>query len=359
MGTAKGVPIIFNPPENKGNKYIEIMARPLRERGYEVYPLDGFLSDWKHFRSIRLVHLNWFENVDDSSFFRAFRSFFRKMFVLVVIHWSKKELVWTMHNQASHEKRLGFFSRTITRFLTRWADRIVIHSKPSAEILSKKDPNAAKKLFYIPHPEFIDVYGPPVEQKKPSSKYVLSLLFIGMVKPYKNIELLINAVQSFGDRLSLTIAGEPNPASYGEKISRIASSAGNVKLILDFIPDAELPRIIGESDLLILPYDIKSSLNSGTALLAFSYKKTVICPEIGTIEDLGEAKQHVFHYQYTTEEEHQQSLIDQIGKALDVKERDPSILPAMGRRIFEYIEKAHAKSLVNRKLINLYQDLLN
>lgn len=359
MGSVKGTPIIFNPSENEGNKYIEIMVRPLRENGYQVYPLDGFLSGWTHFRSIRLVHLNWFENVDDSSFLRAFRSFVRKMFVLSVIHWSRKKLVWTMHNRTSHEKKLGFFSRTITKFLVKWSDRIVIHNHLSAKILSEKSPKAATKLFHLPHPDFIGIYGPPIKQRENTPKEVLSLLFIGAVKPYKNIELLINAVQPFSDQVSLTIAGEPNPASYGETISRLASSAGNIRLILDFIPDAELPRVIGESDLLILPYDLKSSLNSGTALLAFSYQKTVICPEIGTIEDLEEAKQYVFHYQYSTEEEHLQSLIGQIGKALELKEKDLSILPGLGTSMFEYIKSAHEKSKVNEKLINLYQDLLN
>ena len=359
MGTAKGQSIIFNPPENKGNKYVEIMVRPLREHGYQVYPLDGFLSDWGHFRSIRLVHLNWFENVDDSSFFRAFRSFIRKMFVLTIIHWSKKKLVWTMHNRTSHEKKTGFFSRTITRFLIKWADRIIIHNHLSAEILSEKNPKAATKSFYLPHPEFIGVYGPPLQQKEASPTAILSLLFVGAVKPYKNIELLAQAVRPFGDRVSLTIAGQPDPSAYGEVISEIASSADNIKLMLDFIPDDELPRIIGASDLLILPYDLKSSLNSGTALLAFSYKKTVICPEIGTIMDMGDAKQYVFHYRYSSEEEHLQSLIDQISSALELKEGDPSLLPAWGRNMFEYIQKAHGKSEVTRKLINLYQDLLN
>ena len=359
MGRVKETPIIFNPSENEGNKYIEIMVRPLRENGYTVYPLDGFLSGWTHFRSIRLVHLNWFENVDDSSFRRAFRSFMRKMFVLTIIHWSGKKLVWTMHNRTSHEKKLGFFSRTITKFLVKWSDRIVIHNHLSAKILSHKNPKAAKKSYYLPHPDFIGVYGPPITNKKASPRDVLSLLFIGTVKPYKNIELLIDAVRPFRDQVSLTIAGEPNPASYGETISRLASSAGNIRLILDFIPDAELPGIIGESDLLILPYDLKSSLNSGTALLAFSYQKTVICPEIGTIEDLGKAKQYVFHYQYTTEEEHLQSLIGQIGKALELKEKDLSILPGLGTSMFEYIESAHEKSRVTEKMINLYRDLLN
>src|SRR5690554_2618013 len=146
MGSVKEIPIIFNPSENEGNQYIEIMVRPLRENGYRVFPLDNFLSGWAHFRSIRLVHLNWFENVDDSSFRRAFRSFMRKMFVLTIIHWSGKKLVWTMHNRTSHEKKLGFFSRIITKFLVKWSDRIVIHNHRSAQILSAKSPKATTKL---------------------------------------------------------------------------------------------------------------------------------------------------------------------------------------------------------------------
>src|SRR5690606_20218263 len=286
-------------------KYIEIMARPLKKEEFTVHDLDNFLSSRKHFASIKLVHLNWFENVDDSSFFMALKSFFRKMTVLLFIRLSKKKLVWTMHNRVSHEKNLSFFSQIITNILIRWSDIIIIHSELSRSILESKYSMAGGKIFYLPHPNFIGVYGPVHDTglEIPASA-PLALLFIGAVKPYKNIELLIEAVGNFKDSVRLLIAGNPNSTAYRQKILNMAEDAGNINLRLEFISDTEIPLLIHQSDLLVLPYDLESSLNSGTVLLAFSYKRTVICPEIGTIGDLGPIKDKVLHYRYRTDEEH-------------------------------------------------------
>src|SRR5690554_3301532 len=132
--------IIFNPSVNEENKYIEIMVRALLENGFIVHALYNFFSSKNHFQSIELVPLNWFENVDDSSFRSALRSFIRKMCVLSVIRISGKKLVWTMHNRASHEKGTGYFSRMITRCLIRWSHRIVIHSEKSRKIIEGQYP---------------------------------------------------------------------------------------------------------------------------------------------------------------------------------------------------------------------------
>ena len=174
--------VIFNPSVNEENKYIEIMVRPLEEEGFTVHALDDFLSDRKHFASIKLVHLNWFENVDDSSFFKALKSFCRKMTVLLFIRFSKKKLVWTMHNRVSHEKNLSYFSRTITHFLIRWSDKIIIHSEISKSILVSRYPKVENNIFYLPHPDFIGIYGPlpDTEQQIPTSE-PLALLFLGAV----------------------------------------------------------------------------------------------------------------------------------------------------------------------------------
>lgn len=351
--------IIFNPSVNEENKYIEIMVRPLKEKGFTVHALDDFLSNRKHFVSIKLVHLNWFENVDDSSFLKALKSFFRKMIVLLFIRFSRKKLVWTMHNRMSHEKNLSFFSRTITDFLIRWSDKIIIHSEISKAILMSKYPKVENKLYYLPHPDFIGIYGPvPDINQEIATSAPLALLFIGAIKPYKNIELLIRAVGIFKDSVRLTIAGNPNSTAYRQKILNLAEQAGNITLRLEFISDHEIPQLIQQSDLLVLPYDLESSLNSGTVLLAFSYKKTVICPEIGTIRDLGPIKDKVFHYQYHTAEEHLTHLTENIDKALQLKSDHPDIFKLQGNQVYEYVKKFHSKKLTGEKLINLYQSLL-
>lgn len=350
--------IIFNPPVNEENKYIDIMVAPLRKEGFKVHALDDFFSTKKHFQSIRLVHLNWFENVDDSSYRSAARSFARKMFVLSVIRMSGKKLIWTMHNRTSHEKRTGWFSRTITRCLIRWSHRIVIHSKKSQEIIGNQYPDAIHKLFYLPHPEFIGTYGPPPAEAHGPEGLPLRLLFVGAVKPYKNIELLIQTAAAFKDKVHITIAGKPSTPAYGEAIRESAQAPGNVHLLPEFIPDHELPRLMEQCDLLVLPYDINSSLNSGTVLLAFSYKKTVICPAIGTIEDLGEAKEHVLHYDYRSEKEHIDQLQSKVAQAIGMKTKNSQIFNLWGNRVFQHVNNANNKELVGRQLLSLYRELL-
>src|SRR3546814_5363270 len=104
----------------------------------------------------------------------------------------------------------------------------------------------------------------------------LQLLFIGIVKPDKNLELLIDVVGTFGHRVQLIIAGKAIDESYQRKLADRAAGVGNVRLLPYFIPDNELTGLLGQTDAVVLPYDLASSLNSGTVVLAFSYKKTVI-----------------------------------------------------------------------------------
>src|SRR3546814_785898 len=176
--------------------------RELRTKEYRIHPLDTIFSSYRHFRSIKVVHLNWFENIDDSSFFAALRSFLRKLAVLTAIRLSGKPLVWTLHNRMSHEKGAAFFSRVLTRLLIRWSACIIIHSGQSEEVLAAYGTKVLERATYIPHPHFIGMYGDVVTADPPLGD-ALQLLFIGMVKPYKNLELLIDVVGTFGHRVQL------------------------------------------------------------------------------------------------------------------------------------------------------------
>lgn len=349
--------IIFNPPINKENQYIQLLVKALRSSGYRIHSLDGVLSNFGHFKSIKLIHLNWFENVDDSSFFVAIKSFFRKLVVLSIIRISGKPLIWTMHNRASHEKGLSFFSRTITRLLMRWSHRIIIHTRQSEEILAQYGVKARQKAVYLPHPNFIGVYG-DVQHPEKVDERKLQLLFIGMVKPYKNLELLMTVAGELANDVQLTITGKAINAEYERQVIGMASRLGNVAFIPGFIPDEEMALRLAQTDVLVLPYDLSSSLNSGTVLLAFSYGKTVICPEIGTIADLGERKEDTFHYLYGSDEEHYQALRRQLAAAVATKQQNPMALQAMGNRLFEYVSVSHNQKQIGQQLAEIYHKLI-
>ncbi|WP_194776387.1 glycosyltransferase family 4 protein [Pararhodonellum marinum] len=350
--------LIFNPPVNKANQYISILVNGLEEAGFKVHPLDGIFSGYRHFKSIRLVHLNWFENLDETSYIKMLISFFRKSIVLTVIRLSNKKLVWTMHNRVSHEKKSNRLSKILTHNLIKFADAIIIHSHQSRDLILESHPSQASKIHYIPHPDFTEIYGPEVE-KKNSSNGKLKLLFLGAVKPYKNLELLIRTAGQMEDKLQLSIAGNPTTENYKAHLTRFAAVFNNIKLKLEFIPDSDIPNLLGESDLLILPYDLNSSLNSGTVLLAFSYRKTGIFPQIGTLTDMTAMQDQFLSYHYTSDEEHASKLREMLESAFQLKKNNPEVFQMMGNKMFHYVKQNHGKKMVIEKLKQVYQSVLH
>ncbi len=345
--------IVFNPPANEENQYIQLLVSELRAKGYRIHPLATIFSSWKHFRSLQLIHLNWFENIDDHSFFKALRSFLRKLTVLTIIRLWGKPLVWTLHNRVTHEKGTALFSGILTRLLVRWSGGIVIHSRQSEAVLARFGTSVLDRVAYVPHPHFIGAYGHAAEAP-PQADSTLRLLFIGMVKPYKNLELLIDVVGAFGAQVQLTIAGKAADENYGQRLAAEAENVGNVTLLPYFIPDGELARLLGETDAVVLPYDLASSLNSGTVILAFSYKKTVICPEIGTISDLGSHMEETFCYRYVSEEQHRTALAQQIQRAWALKQDDRKALHQKGVRLYQHVVAANDPREVGDTMARLY-----
>jgi beta-1,4-mannosyltransferase len=175
----------------------------------------------------------------------------------------------------------------------------------------------------------------------------------------EDIELLIDTVKNIGHGVRLTIAGQPANESYRREIMEHAREAGNIRLHLRFIPDDDITALFAACDAVVLPYDIASSLNSGTAILAFSCKKTVICPEIGTITDLfiQKKEQFIFPYRYTSVSTHKHALQKQIEKAMVIHQGDPDALAGMGQALYDHMLRAHPKSLAGRQLDDLYKFL--
>ncbi|GAA0880452.1 hypothetical protein GCM10009119_34220 [Algoriphagus jejuensis] len=351
------IPIIFNPPENSENQYVGILVKGIEANGFLVNGLDDFFKSPTHFKSIQLVHLNWFENLDESSKSAMWKSFFRKTVALLAIKASGKKLVWTMHNRLSHEKGSGNLSRVLVKLLLKSVDAVVIHCAETASVLREIYPRFRTKVVLIPHPNFIGTYG-PIASPSEKQQSTLKLLFMGAVKPYKNLELLIRVCRQF-EGVQLTIAGKPATEAYAHELQSLATNAEQVQLKLGFVDDHQIPELIGDSDLLILPYDLRSSLNSGTVILAFSYARTVICPRIGTIDELAAGQSDVFAYSYVSESEHESKLRNALQKALEIKQENRLSLLQMGKKMQDLIRKENDPLIAINGLSSLYRDLLS
>jgi glycosyltransferase involved in cell wall biosynthesis len=341
--------VLFPSSKSNSNKYIDLINDALKANGFEVINFCLIKLITGKYRNVDYFNLNWFENAV------SIKEFIKKMVIFFILQASRKKIIFVMHNKRVHANGQSFislyYSEILFYLLFKFSYKIIIHSKDSIDYIEDKYLN---KVVYIPHPNYIDVYG-PIPPNNTISVSVLNLLFIGQIKEYKNIEVLIDVVSQFPqEEISLIIAGKVSPKEYENKLNKKIKSIKNIKPVFKFLEDKEIPLFLSKCDLLILPYDVKSSLNSGTIILAFSYKKTVISSEIGTLNDMN--TKFYFSYEYKNESEHIAKLTAIINDAIEMKKENPFIFKEWGMKMYNDILQNNTIAIVGEKLKELYQE---
>ncbi len=128
--------------------------------------------------------------------------------------------------------------------------------------------------------------GPPAAPRSICRAEGPVLLNIGTLRPYKNIEGLIDAFGALPEekRGTLLIAGAAKSAAYAEELRRRAAAVPGVVLRAEFIADEALPSYLAAADIVVLPY--RSLLTSGILLWALSYARPVVAPAFGPVHEL-------------------------------------------------------------------------
>lgn len=110
----------------------------------------------------------------------------------------------------------------------------------------------------------------------------LHLLFIGTLRPFKNVEFCINAIRQLNNpNIYYTIAGRcKNDKQYNENIAKLCSDLPNVNRIDKFISDEEYEKLMNECDFLVLcDKKQKSCASNGTMTEALLHGKPIIAPD--------------------------------------------------------------------------------
>lgn len=344
--------IAIHPYSNKSNKYVDLIIDILTKNSYTVIPTIKMLADFNTFSHCHTVYLNWFENIEGRL------DFISKISFLLIAKLTRKRIIWTMHNKEPHDTSQIRYKRFLLFFIVYICDNIIVHSKESESFLPSTKKRIRTKVYYVPHPNYIDVYEDnkqlnDYQSKITNTNTTLNLLFIGAIKPYKNIELLIDVISQFKPgEVFLTLAGYTDSEEYRKKIRTLCQEKSNINFHDHFIEDNEICRFIKSSDLVILPYDTRSSLNSGTALLAFSLKRTVICPKIATITDFDNTE-NILTYTYNSHECHRHMLFSRIQEALLLKKNDSLSLIKMGEAMYNKVKEKNSHEIFESKLLTL------
>ena len=327
----------------KKNQYTQLMKNVLT--AVEISPRP--LSFWKH---ADFVWLHWFEKNAEKKNFKNSVNFLEKCKQKGI------KIIWNVHNKIPHETKDLQRVKSFMKLLAEISDKIVIHSTPTTQIIAEfceNNETVLKKIAYVPHPNYIEVYGAQKPDRNLDGNK-LKLCFFGAVKKYKNVELLISAVSELGfDDVELNIYGRCRPREYAQSLRVLAGENRNIKMHFKFVDDNDVPEILAACHLLVLPYNLDSSLNSGATICAFSYGRTVLSSLTGTLEDV-EDKSLFFAYSYKNQDEHKEELKKHISAIREKYKGNYNELLNLGEKCKEYAEKNYSLEQVSKQLKGVF-----
>jgi len=272
----------------------------------------------------------------------------------------RKPMVWTVHNKEAHNQIIGKkYSKILMCLLLRWSSRIhvlcnaTLDEVPELQIWKKK-------VVMIPHGDYIGNFGEGnvnIREKYgiPADKKII--LFTGKIGPYKNIELLVNAFvksQLAKMNFALLLCGSCSNETYRKKLVLLAdNSCPEIFYDFEYVPNELMGDYLNQSDILAAPYSKESILNSGTLWMAFSYKKSMICPLLACMKDVNGIDKITYTYDYENSGEHLTRLVQTLNIMGDDVHQNASILREKGYAAFLLMTKQTWASS-KQNWLNLY-----
>jgi glycosyltransferase involved in cell wall biosynthesis len=226
----------------------------------------------------------------DLVLFRFWLPFFAPAFSGVakkIRKYSDATIMAICDNIIPHEERL--LDTRLTKIFFGFIDSFIVLSKKVENELLSFVPEA--KYKYSPHPIY-SIFNNTLSKEQAKAELKLAtkkvLLFFGLIREYKGLDILINAMEKIKTELedyTLLIVGEcyENENKYTELIKK-AGITDNVKCHYSFIPDNEVGKYFSAADVVVLPY--KTASQSGIVQIAYHFDTPVIVSNVGGLPEI-------------------------------------------------------------------------
>jgi len=210
-------------------------------------------------------------------------SFLAPAFGTVCLFLKKKaKVVSLVHNAIPHERT--FIDKPLAKYFFNKCDAFIVMSEPVKEDLLSLRKNARIQLQ--PHPIY-DHYAERVDKSSACKSLGIkkdkkNLLFFGLIRDYKGLDVLIESMDMLDDSYQLIIAGESYGSfdKYTELINR-SSQKDNIIVFEQYIPDEMVSALFSAADVLVLPY--RSATQSGVVALAYQLELPMIATDVGAL----------------------------------------------------------------------------
>tara|TARA_B100000508_G_C11465718_1_gene282259 strand:- start:3806 stop:4909 length:1104 start_codon:yes stop_codon:yes gene_type:complete len=193
-------------------------------------------------------------------------------------------VVSIVHNATPHEK--GKFDKRLSSYFFKRNDKCIALSEAVKSDIERNYPSIDVKVLLHPVYEHFGVKVDKIEAIKQlkiprQKKYIL---FFGLIRDYKGLDLLIDAMKFLPTEYHLVIAGESYGSfdKYQEQI-KLNNLNDRVHLHLRYIPDSEVKFFFSMSDVVALPY--RSATQSGIVAIAKHFNKPVVATNVGGLSE--------------------------------------------------------------------------
>lgn len=302
--------VLMMPDYRADNPYQSLLVGALSGEDIVVHFPQGYRRGLPIFRqlqsmspSVQILHLHWLNPYLKGN--NLFVNLVYSLKFLLDIYLVKRQgikVIWTIHNLVSHNALFPRLERGIKQiFLNQLVDQAIVHSQAAqAEVMGLYGVQS-QKLQVIPHGHYRDVYPAAIAQTEARQKLNLpeqGLIFLnfGMLRPYKGIEKILEVWRSqpeLNTNHYLLIVGKALDVPYASTLRQQVQTINNVALIDQFIPDEAIHLYFSAADIIVLPFN--QILTSGSLLLAVSYGKPIIAPNLPNLrETLGEATDFLY-----------------------------------------------------------------
>jgi D-inositol-3-phosphate glycosyltransferase len=199
-------------------------------------------------------------------------------------------------NIIPHEKRPG--DTLLSRYFARaCSDFVVMSRSVGAEIrtvlgekhIQQLEASGRSAIRFAPHPVY-DIYGDALPQSDARAHLGLSanvpvVLFFGLIRAYKGLDLLLESLAFTAPNVQVLIAGEcyGDWAPYQTIIDRL-SIANRLHLHLRFIPSDAVRHYFCAADLVVQPY--KNATQSGISQIAYHFGKPMVVTNVGGLPEI-------------------------------------------------------------------------
>ncbi len=329
--------ISLAPLNSPFNRFVELFSKAISDQKYATREFRWRPAVlWK----TNVVILHWpeeFFTTDGKS--ATLKSIFKLVAIRLSKHLWRTRFIWVAHNAAPHDTKNSV--PRLTRWFLRSVDGIIFLSASSRDLIGTLYPESReRKSLVTVHGHYRDAAVTPLSAS-PIPNGDVKLVYFGRVRPYKNLEALVDAATGVSG-LQLLVSGMATDRSIEEALLARAGRARHIRLDLRNTPigDAKFEAIVDSADAVVLPY--RNILNSGTALFALSRNRPVLAPNIGSLPELREAVGSDWIYLYHGEF-NQGVLVDFIAwmrrtKRGEVAPLDSYAWSRIGRDLGQFIE---------------------